>query len=65
MNQNQERWKSPVVWAAVIGQLITLAITVGWIDTGAGDAVNNVAATVLQLLVVVGVLNNPTSKDGF
>ena len=62
---NQQRWKSPIVWAAVIGQLITLAITVGLIDTGAGEAVNNVTATVLQLLVVVGVLNNPTNQGGF
>lgn len=61
----QDRFKSPVVWAAIVAQIISLLITLGVIDTGMGATINEVAASVLQLLVVFGVLNNPTSKDEF
>lgn len=61
----QNRFKSKVVWAVVAAQIVTLAITLGFIDTGLGAQLNSVVAIVLQLLVAVGVLNDPTSADKF
>jgi uncharacterized membrane protein len=63
----QSRWRSPVVWTAIVMQIIAIGQLTGiWakfgIDTGMiGDTV----AAVLQLLVIVGVLNNPENKTGF
>lgn len=61
----QNRFKSKVVWGAVVAQIITLAITLGFIDTGLGTQLNSVVAMILQLLVAVGVLNNPSSQSSF
>ena len=61
----QNRFKSKVVWAAVAAQIVTLAITLGFIDTGLGTSLNSVVAIVLQFLVAVGVLNNPEDPNRF
>lgn len=61
----QNRLKSPVVWAAVVAQVVTILLTLGVIDTGLGEAVNTIAAGVLQVLTIFGVLNNPTDKANF
>lgn len=61
----QKRWESPVVWAAVAAQVMAVLITLGVVDTGVGDAVEQVVAGVLQLLTLFGVLNNPTDGKGF
>ena len=62
---NQNRFTSPVVWAAVAAQLLTLLSTLGRINAGQSDAVGAVVTAVLQLLIAFGVLNNPTSKNTF
>ena len=62
---NQNRFTSPVVWAAVAAQLLTLLSTLGIINAGQSDAVGAVVSAVLQLLIAFGVLNNPTSKNTF
>lgn len=64
-NTIKERLKSPVTLAAIVGQIVTILLMVGAISTGAGDTVNNVAAGVIQLLVLFGVLNNPSDKANF
>lgn len=64
-NTIKERLKSPVTLAAVVGQIVTILLMVGAINTGLGDTVNNVAAGVIQLLVLFGVLNNPADKNNF
>lgn len=64
-NTIKERLKSPVTLAAIVGQIVTILLMVGAISTGAGDTVNNVTAGVIQLLVLFGVLNNPTDKSNF
>jgi len=65
MDMDQNRLKSPVVWAAVAAQLLALLVTLGVIDTGLSNDLNAAAVAVLQLLVAFGVLNNPTDKTGF
>lgn len=61
----QNRLKSKVVWVAVAAQVVGLLIVLGVIDTGMGNAINAVAGSVCELLVLFGVLNNPTAKDEF
>lgn len=63
----QSRWRSPVLWSAVFAQILAIGQYTGlWakigIDTG---MVGDVVASVLQLLILFGVLNNPTSQDTF
>jgi uncharacterized membrane protein len=63
----QSRWQSPVFWGAVVAQIISLGQITGiWakygIDTG---VVGDVVAGVLQLAVLVGLLNDPTTADKF
>ncbi|MFA7255993.1 MAG: phage holin [Kiritimatiellales bacterium] len=60
----QSRWKSPVLIAAVIAQVVSLLILFGLIDTTLGDKINQAAALLLQVLALVGVVNNPTNPDG-
>ena len=62
---NQNRLKSKVLWAAVVAQIISLLLALGVIDTTLGDTVNQITAGVLQLLVLFGVLNNPTDGESF
>lgn len=62
---NQNRFKSPVVWAAVVAQVLSILVAVGVLLPAASDAVNAVVASVLQMLVIFGVLNNPTNGAAF
>ena len=61
----QNRFKSPVVWAAVVAQILTILIVVDVINVSQQEAINAVVASVLQLLVAFGVLNNPEVSDKF
>ena len=60
----QNRFKSPVLWASLAAQLLSMLVLVGAIDTGVSEAVDAVIAAVLQLLAAFGVLNNPTNPNG-
>jgi len=63
----QNRWKSKVLWVAIIAQIIAvlqLANVFQLIGIDAG-LVGDIVAGVLQLLVLFGVLNSPSSKDSF
>lgn len=57
--------QSPVVWAAIAAQVLSLLVTLGVIDTGLSNAVNGVVVSVLEVLVAFGVLNNPTDGAAF
>lgn len=59
---NQNRFRSPVLWASLSAQVLSIMILLGVIDTGMSEAINNLIGSVLQLLAAFGVLNNPTSK---
>lgn len=61
----QKRFKSPVLWAAVVAQIVSILLMVGVINVSLGDVINQVAGGVLQLGVLIGVLNNPTDKVGW
>ncbi len=61
----QNRLKSTVLWASIVAQILSILMMTGVIDTGLGAGINQIAAGVLQLLVLVGVLNNPTDKKNW
>lgn len=63
----QSRWKSYVLWSAIIAQVIVIADVVGlWQTIGIEKSVfTTVLAAVLQVLVIVGVVNNPTDSKGW
>ena len=61
----QNRFQSKIVWAAIIAQLISLGQLTGLFAKWGLDAgqVGNIAAGILQLFVIVGFINDPTSKE--
>jgi len=61
----QSRWKSAVLWAAIAAQVIAFLQLTGVFAKLGLDAgyVGNVAASVLQLLVILGIINNPTDSE--
>lgn len=63
----QSRWKSAVLWASIAGQVIALAQLTGLLAKIGLDAgyIGNVVASVIQLLVIFGVINNPTDSKNF
>jgi len=63
----QSRFKSPVFWSAVAAQLISLGQIAGlWEKLGVNTGLlGNIVAGVLQLLVLFGLLNDPTTADRF
>lgn len=63
----QNRFRSKVLWAAIVGQIISLMQITGAFESIGLDAglVGDVAAGVLQLLVLFGILNSPTNADRF
>lgn len=65
--EKQNRWRSKVVWASIVAQIIALLQLTGALEGIGIDAglAGDVTAGVLQLLVLVGVLNNPTVADEF
>ena len=62
---NQNRFKSPVVWAAVVAQILTILIVLDVINVAQQETINQVVAAVLQLLIAFGVINNPVTSDRF
>lgn len=62
----QNRFKSKLLWAAVIAQVIAIGQLTGvWAKLGIdAGIVGDVAAGVLQLFVILGVVNDPTNPEG-
>lgn len=58
----QNRWKSPVLWGSIVAQILGILLLTGVVDTGLSETINQIAAGIMQLLVLVGVLNNPTDR---
>ena len=61
----QSRLKSKVVWLAVLAQVVVILQLTGLFQVSDIEIVNGVATAVIQILVLFGVLNNPTDKDNF
>ena len=61
----QSRFASPVVWGAVLSQVLAILIALEVINPTQSQVINDVIASVLQLLVTFGILNNPVAQDKF
>jgi len=61
----QSRFKSKVLWITVGSLVLSMLITLGMIDTAQSDQFNTVLTNVLNILGIVGILNNPTDSQGF
>jgi uncharacterized membrane protein len=60
-----ERLKSWAVWTALASQVLAILVLLEIINPTQSETINNVVVAVLQLLVIMGVLNNPTTPDQF
>ena len=63
----QNRFKSVLLWSAIIAQILSLGQLTGlFARLGAEPSViGDVCAGLLQLLVILGVLNNPSETEKF
>jgi uncharacterized membrane protein len=64
-SMEQNRIKSPVLWAALIAQILSILVLLDVVSPTQSETINQVVAAVLQMLVAFGVLNSPTSADRF
>ena len=62
---DQNRLKSKVVWATLAAQILSILVLLEVLTPTQSEVINQVVGAVLQLLVVYGVLNNPTSATTF
>ncbi|MFA6718290.1 MAG: phage holin [Prevotella sp.] len=60
----QSRWKSAVMWAAIVAQVVGVIGLLGlWDKLGmTSDTLQGVATAVITVLTLIGVLNNPTTS---
>lgn len=65
MEQDQNRFTSPVVWSTIAAQVLAILVALGVIDTGMSEVIEGLVVALLEALTVFGVLNNPTNKTGF
>ena len=61
----QNRFRSKIFWAAVIAQLLAFLTGLGVIDVTQSEMINEIITGVLQLLVLIGVFNDPTNAKGW
>lgn len=59
----QNRFKSLVLWTSIVAQVVVIGLLTHLFNIGLGDTINAVASAVLQLLVLLGILNNPTNPN--
>jgi len=61
----QNRFKSPVVWAAIVAQVVSILLLTGVIGEALGATITLVVAGALEIGVLVGILNDPTDAVHF
>lgn len=63
----RDRLRSKVLWAAVVSELITIGYNVyQCIQYGITEnLIKLIAMSVLGILTIFGILNDPTNKEGF
>lgn len=61
--EQQSRLQSWVFWSSLAAQIVSLLVLFGVFNAGQTEMVNQAIAIILQMFVVFGVLNNPTSKN--
>ena len=63
----QSRWKSAYLWGGLVSQTLALLQLAGVFNALGLDfgLVGDIAAGVLQILVFIGILNNPTDAKNW
>lgn len=61
----QNRLKSKVMWMAVLAQVVLILTATGVIDIQVVDTVKIIGTSVIEVLTLFAVLNNPTDSKGF
>ena len=59
----QNRWTSKILLAAIAAQVVSILLMTNAISVADATYINNIVAAVLQLLVILGVVNNPTDPN--
>lgn len=57
-----ERLKSPVVWVAVIAEIVFI---IGVFNPDVADSTKVVLGSILKIVELFGLLNDPTNRGGF
>ena len=65
IENDQPRWKSKVLWIAILSQILGLLLLNDIIDVGLAEQIEQSAVYFLNILVLVGIINVPTDKDHF
>ena len=61
----QSRWRSPVLWSTIATLIVGLLMQLGVIGDEQNKHIMMITGTVLELLSVIGILNNPKDKKNF
>ena len=61
----QNRFRSPVVWISLATLIVGLLMQVGLIGDSENKQIMQIVGTIIEMLTVVGILNNPTDKKNF
>jgi len=61
----QNRFKSPVVWAAIAAQVLAILLLAGVIGETMNAALSAAVTGLLEIGVLVGILNDPTDAKHF
>jgi len=67
MEGTQSRWRSPVLWASIFATLYLILDASGVIKAIGfdNDKWNIVVSSIMAIMAVFGITNNPTASDRF
>lgn len=57
------RLKSKWVWTSILAQVIVILQLTGLLSVSNIEMVNGVVVAILEILTIIGVLNNPKEKE--
>lgn len=64
-SQQQSRWRSKYTWLAISAQLLTILGLMGVYERVglSQDSLKVAITSILEFLVIIGIINNPTVKQ--
>jgi uncharacterized membrane protein len=63
----QNRWKSPILWTSIAALVLLILNSLNLLPgLGLNDQTyNTIVNSVISILVLIGILNNPTDSKSF
>lgn len=58
----KERLKSKVVWLAILAQVVVM---VAVFSPQIAEELKAISIPIIEIVTLIGILNNPTDKEGF